>query len=204
MIQAIDVYLERRKTRQYVGRLSKKKRQFVFEYEESYRWSGQPIALGPDLPLSEKRHSSLKLFPSFEDRLPSRKNPAYKEYCQDTGISLDEKDSFILLANLGQRGPSSFVFAPVYETVSFVAKDLKNFRKSLKLSMREFAGLFDISTAVIYRIENGKSSGRQILKKMSDYWKFPQLALDKIRQTGYRITDEKRAFVEDFFKKQNQ
>lgn len=200
MCKAIDVYLEKRKTRQYVGRLSKEKNNFVFEYNESYMKGVYPIALGPDLPLRKKKYSSLKLFPSFEDYIPSKRNPAYKEYCQMTGINPDEKDSMILLSAF-RKGPSSFVLEPVFEKKSFSGKDLKKLRQDLKLSIREFADVFNVSSTAVYRIENNKTSGKQILKEIKMYIEFPILALDKIRCTGSRIHEDKRLFIEDFFEK---
>ncbi len=203
MPKAIDVYLEKRKARQYVGRLSKQGRSFVFKYDERYRGSASPIALGPDLPLRQARHSSLKLFPSFEDRLPSKENPAYGEYCRSVGVSPSESDPFVLLSALGRKGPSSFVLAGAFEE-GFSAKGLKQFRRDLKLSMREFADLFDISKTAVYRIENSRATGKQILKAISNYHKFPNLALDKIRQTGHKITAQKRRWAKEFFQKKSR
>ena len=200
MYKAIDVYLQKTKARQYVGRLSKVKRHFVFEYDEGYWYSDHPLPFGPDLPISKQRHSSVRLFPSFEDRIPSKKNPAYKEYCQSVGISPSEKNPFVLLAKLGRKGPSSFIIAPVWEKPSFSHEDLKKFRKDLNLSMKEFSDLFDVSTASIYRIENHKMSGTQVLKKISVYYNFPKTALDKLKYTGHKINDQKRQFVCNFFK----
>ena len=200
MYKAIDVYLQKTKARQYVGRLSKVKRHFVFEYDEGYWYSGHPLPFGPDLPISKQRHSSVRLFPSFEDRIPSKKNPAYREYCQSVGISPSEKNPFVLLAKLGRKGPSSFIIAPVWEKPSFSNEDLKKFRKDLNLSMKEFSDLFDVSTASIYRIENHKMSGTQVLKKISVYYNFPKTALDKLKYTGHKINDQKRQFVCNFFK----
>ena len=201
MCKAVDVYLEKRKTRQYVGRLNKDKRNFVFEYDEAYQYSNNPLSLGPDLPINKKRHTSSKLFPTFVDRIPSKRNPAYEEYCQTVGISPSEKDPLVLLATLGQKGPSSFIVTPVLESPSFSREDLKKFRKDLNLSMREFSNLFGISTATVYRIENHKMSGKQTLEKISVYYQFPKTALDKLKHTGVRINDQKRFFVEEFFQK---
>ena len=196
--QAIDVYLEKRKTRQYAGRLFKQGDRFVFEYDESYRAGSNPIPLGPDLPLDRKTHTSLKLFPSFEDRIPSKENPAYREYCRTAGISTSKKDPFVLLVKLARKGPSSFIFLPATEEESFDGKDMRRFRQNLRLSVREFASLFDISPAAVYRIENGKTSGRKILRRMADYAKDPRSARNKIRQTGFKINETKRRFAEDF------
>ncbi len=200
MIKAVNVYLEKRQTRQYAGRLTQKNKKFIFEYDEAYRHCKNPIALGPDIPLTKKRHISTVLFPSFEDRIPSKRNPAYKEYCQYFDIAPSEKNPLILLSTIGQRGPSSFIFTPVYEDQNFSKKDLKKFRKDLKLSIRDFAALFDVSFASIYRIENNKTSGRDILKRIADYYKSPDTALEKIKQTGVKINDRKRKFAEIFFK----
>ena len=200
MVKAVNVYLERKKTRQYAGQLTKQKSKFVFEYDKDYRSSSYPIALGPDLPFTKRRHTSSVLFPSFEDRIPSKRNPAYPEYCESVGISPSEKDLLVLLSTIGRRGPSSFVFTPVFEDKSFTAKDLKKFRKALKLSIRDFSKLFDISSASIYRIENNKASGKSVLKRISDYCKSPKTSLEKIKQTGFQINEGKRKFVENFFK----
>ena len=200
MCKAIDVYLEKRKTRLYVGRLSQEKPSFVFEYSEPYMKGAYPIAVGPDLPLGKKRYSSLKLFPSFEDYIPSKRNPAYKEYCQMTGISPDEEDLMILLSAF-RKGPSSFVLEPVFEKTSFSGKDLKKLRQDLKLSIREFADVFNVSSPAIYRIENNKASGKQVLEELKMFIESPILALDKIHKTGTRIHESKRIFVEDFFEK---
>ena len=201
MYKAVDVYLERRKTRQYVGRLQKEKRKFIFQYDKSYLKISSPISLGPDLPLQLEKLSSSKLFPSFVDRIPSKKNPAYKEYCQSVGISPSETDPLVLLAKLGQKGPSSFVCVSVREDQFFSSQDLKLFRKNLKLSIREFSDLFDVSSATIYRIENNKTSGKSALKKIAIYYNFPQAALEKIKITGHKINELKRLFIEDFFKR---
>ena len=188
--------MERRKTRQYAGRLFKQGNRFVFEYNEPYRTGPNPISLGPDLPLDRKSHTSLKLFPSFEDRIPSKENSAYREYCRMAGISASEKDPFVLLVKLAQKGPSSFIFLPPPKEEGFDGGDMRRFRQDLRLSMREFASLFDISPAAVYRIENGKTTGRKILRRMADYAKDPRSALSKIRQTGFKIHEAKRCFAE--------
>jgi len=200
MFKAVDIYLEKKSTRQYVGRLQKKGRKFVFDYDKAYLKRDTPIALGPDLPLQIDTLISSRLFPSFFDRIPSRDNSAYKEYCQSVGISPSETDPMVLLAKLGHKGPSSFVCVPVEESGILSGADLKLFRKKLKLSMREFSELFGISFASVYRIENNKTKGKHLLKKIKLYFQSPQMALEKIRMTGNKINESKRIFVENFFK----
>ncbi len=202
MYKAIDVYLEKWKTRQYVGRLCKEKRKFIFQYDMPYLYNNHPIPLGPDLPVNQQKHISLKLFPSFVDRIPSKKNPAYKEYCRSVNIDPNETNPFVLLATLGQKGPSSFICVPVIADQIFSSEQLKQLRKNLKLSIREFANLFDVSSATIYRIENNKTSGKDALKRIEIYFKSPQAALDKIKTTGVKINEQKRHFVENFFRSQ--
>ena len=207
MYKAVDVYLEKRKTRQYVGRLQREKRKFIFQYDKFYLSGDKPIPIGPDLPLQLKQLGSKNLFPSFADRIPSKQNPAYKEYCWSVGINPLEKDSLVLLAKLGQKDPSSFVCVPVEESQKFSAEDLKLFRKSLKLSIREFSALFAVSSATVYRIENNKTSGKDTLKKIEIYYRSPQACLEQIKITGDKINESKRLFVESFLKskiRQNQ
>ena len=199
-MNAIDIYLEKRNTRLYVGRLQKEKRKFVFQYDKSYLRKDNSIALGPDLPLKKEKKSSLTLFPSFEDRIPSKNNPAYKEYCASVGISPSETNPFVLLAKLGQKGPSSFICVPVEKKQLLSSQDLKLFRKHLKLSIRDFADLFEVSASTVYRIENNKTTGKDSLKKIEIYYKSPKVALNQIKKTGNRINEAKRIFVEDFFK----
>ena len=199
-MNAIDVYLEKKNTRLYVGRLQKEKRKFVFQYDIPYLRKDNLIALGPDLPLKREKQSSVTLFPSFEDRIPSKSNPAYKEYCASVGISPSETNPFVLLAKLGQKGPSSFVCVPVEEKQLLSSQDLKLFRKNLKLSIRDFADLFEVSVSTVYRIENNKTTGKDSLKKIEIYYKSPEVALNQIKKTGNRINEAKKIFVENFFK----
>ena len=199
MHPAIDFYLELKKSRRYVGRLTKEKGRFVFQYDKSYLESGGAIALGPDIPLSKDKKASLKLFPSLADRIPSKRNPAYVDYCKSAGIDPLETDPFLLLAKLGKKAPSSFICAPVKEN-TFSRGRLKQFRRELRLSIREFADLFSISSAAIYRIENNKTSGRDTLKKIAIYYKNPQTALAQMQITGDKINEQKRVFAENFFK----
>ena len=111
-IIAVDVYFEKHISRVYVGQLKYEKKKFVFNYDDTYLYSERAMAIGPDLPCTQKRHASKKLFMSFEDRIPSRQNPAYPEYCQMTGISSEEKDPLVLLATIGQKGAVFIYFCP--------------------------------------------------------------------------------------------
>lgn len=151
-ITAVDVFLKKRKTREYVGQLSKENSFYIFTYDNLYLYADRSIPLGPDLPLTKKKFKSKNLFPSFLDRIPSKQNPAYNEYCKMVGISPSEKNTLVLLSTLGQKGPSSFIFSPA-PTSAITHEDVINYRKSLKLTIREFSELFEFSPATIIRIE---------------------------------------------------
>ena len=133
------------------------------------------------------------------DRIPSRKNPAYQEYCRSVGIDPNEKDLIVLVATIGQRGPSSFVFAPSKKD-GVGREDVMRFRNDLKLSVREFSDLFDFSPATIHRIETKKTSGKDALKRLEVYYLFPEVALHEVKKNGFKINDNKRKFVEDILK----
>jgi hypothetical protein len=190
-VVAVEIYLQKRKTREYVGNLTNEGSEFVFIYDDKYIYGRKSIQIGPDLPLSKIRHASKRLFDTFEDRIPSKKNPAYKDYCKAMGISPDEKDQLTLVGTLGSRGPSSFVFVPKY-LEEIKKDDVILLRKQLGLSIREFADVFDFAPATIYRIESGKSSGKDALKRLEIYLKFPETALYEIDKNGGRISDEKK------------
>ena len=113
-ITAIDIYAEFGKSRIYVGRLDKTGGKFQFSYDRKYLKSKKKLSLGPEFPLTKRQFFSDSLFNSFKDRIPSKENQAYTEYCDKFGISSDENNELILLATIGSRGPSSFVFEPVF------------------------------------------------------------------------------------------
>lgn len=199
-IIAVDVYLERHKTRQYVGQLMKVQQGFHFVYDNAYFNSRNVIPLGPELPLTKKSFDSGSLFSSFSDRIPSRDNPAYPEYCASVGISPDETNLLILLSTIAKRGPSSFIFEPVYQD-AFSAADLREFRQHLGLSIREFSRCFQFSVAAITRVELGQSSGRELLKRAFIYANFPNVAQYQIRRYGGALHQNKRQKVEALLNK---
>lgn len=186
---SIAIFLEKRKTRQYVGSLSYLKNEKIFEftYGENYLYAKKIIPLGPEFPLTQRSFRSKKLFPSLQDRIPSKENPAYPEYCQAMGISADESNPIILLGTIGKRGPSSFAFEPIYEK-TFSADDLRSFREELGLTTREFALCFNLPRLSIIHIENGKSPGIEILKRVEIYKRFPEVALFEIQRNGGAIS----------------
>ncbi len=196
-ITAVLVYLERRKTRQLVGRLYRNKNKFIFEYDEKYLYAKNNVSLGPEFPLTQRKFESHNLFVPFSDRIPSIENPAYPEYCVAMGISVSEEDPFVLLTSIGSRGPSSFIFAPEY-TCSFSSKDLKAFRKNLDLSARDFCAVFEFTQAALTRVETRKSTGKDLLKRASIYANFPEVALHQLKYHGDVLHIDKRLQVEKY------
>ncbi len=193
---SLAVFLEKRKTRHYVGKLTfvKDANVFEFTYDEDYLYAKNIIPLGPEFPLTKQMYRSSTLFPSLQDRIPSRKNPAYPEYCQTAGIDIDERNPIVLLATIGKRGPSSFVFEPLYED-TFSKEDLKKFRLELGLTTREFALCFDLTQASLMRIEKGDSSGKALLKRIEIYHRFPEVALFFIERHGGAINSGKKKTI---------
>ncbi len=191
--QSIAVFLEKRIARVYVGILTYLKEEHVFEftYDEAYLYAKKIIPLGPEFPLTQRSFRSKKLFPSLQDRIPSKENPAYPDYCQSMGIDVNETDPIILLGTIGKRGPSSFVFEPVY-IPSFSSQDLRNFRKELFLTTREFSLCFDLPRIALINIENGKSPGKEILKRIEIYKRFPEVAIFQIERHGGSINPDKK------------
>ena len=199
-IIGIDIFLEKRKTRLHVGILKKINDKIVFTYDENYFTIKNIIPLGPEFPLTQKQFISDKLFPSLEDRIPSRQNPAYVEYCRSTGIAPTERDPFILLSTIGKKGPSSFIFSPLFER-TIQPKDLIKFRKSLGLSTREFAKIFEFSQSSLNALERGRTSGKDILKRLEILLNFPIVALDLLSINSGHLTYEKQVTAIEEIKK---
>ena len=191
--QSIAIFLEKRKTRQFVGSLTylKDKHVFEFTYDENYLYAKNIIPLGPEFPLTQRSFRSKKLFPSLQDRIPSKENSAYPEYCQAMGIPVDETNPIILLGTIGKKGPSSFVFEPIYES-TFNGEALRNFRLELGLTTREFSLCFDVPRITLVYIENGQSTGKEILKRIEIYQRFPEVALSEIQRHGGAINHQKK------------
>ncbi len=199
-IIGVAVFLEKRMTRIFVGELLRSGSSLVFTYDELYFRAENVIPLGPEFPLTQRQFISKTLFPSFEDRIPSSQNPAYKEYCLATGIDPEEKDPFTLLSAIGKRGPSSFVFYPIFERSISVEKVIA-FRQALKLTTREFAHLFELSQSSINALERKRSSGKDLLKRLEIILKFPDVGFYLVTVNGGILLPEKLAYVMKFLSK---
>lgn len=191
---AVDVYVTPGMTMIPVGRLEKKENYFVFVYHARYLKLPWSIPLGPEFPLTQEEFRSEELFPTFEDRIPLRRNPAYPDYCWQMGISVDEEDPLTLLASIGSRGPSSFVFVPVYER-SFGVHDVSQYRKLLQLTTREFCHLFEIAQSSLHFIEKGDKVGKDVLKRLELIVRFPEVAWHQYYLNGAALPLAKRKHV---------
>jgi len=189
-IIGVEVFLEKRKTRLRVGILKREKAKLVFKYDENYFKSKNIIPLGPEFPLTQREFSSEKLFPSLEDRIPSLQNPAYPEYCLAMGINPKESDPIILLSTIGRKGPSSFIFYPIFER-QVTTEDVIKFRESLGLTTREFSAIFEFSQSSLNALERNRILGSEILKRLEIILNFPSVALHFLLiNGGYVIYDK--------------
>ena len=195
----IFVFLEKRKTQTLVGNLYKIDGKLVFTYEDSYLKAKHSIPLGPEFPLTQKQFSSDKLFPSLEDRIPSTQNPAYPEYCLAMGIDPNEQAPFILLSTVGSKGPSSFIFHPIFKR-DVTPKDVVEFRHTLELTTREFAAVFEFSQNSINALERGRRAGTEITKRLEILLHFPLVALYFLLINRGYITHQKWVNASDKLK----
>lgn len=197
----LEVYLEGRKRRTFVGILTynQNKNTFQFEYDSKYQKSLKAMSIGPDLDIFKKKHvSAKKLFPSFSDRIPSRSNPAYEEYCRSQGISANEKNPIILLGSIGRRGPSSFIFEPVIRN-NFSSDEIVKFRKNLGLTRNELSIAFDIKEQTLQRLELKRSTDQNTLKLIEIYLKFPEVALWQLQRHGSKLSNESNNKLKFYF-----
>lgn len=175
-VTGVNVFLEQRSSRIFVGKLEQKDSIYIFSYDEKYLSYKKALPLGQEFPLTKRYFESKQIFPSFQERIPSQENPAYPDYCQEFGISPEEDNIFVLLTTIGSRGPSWFIFEPLWGDM-FTGEDLKKFRKELGLSTRDFGLCFGISQATIVRVENDKASGAEVLRFLEIFHHFRDSSL---------------------------
>ncbi len=183
----LKIYLEGKKDKTLVGVLERKNDEYIFSYDKKYYYSESPLQIGPELNLKKMVHKSRELFSIFSDRIPSKKNAAYEEYCREVGIDKNEKDEMLLLAKLGGRGPSSFIIEVPSSGEKFTGHDLAAFRQRLGITMREFSDAFDISLSSIQRVENEKNAGSEVLKRIEIYAKFSEVAVFEVLKNKEKL-----------------
>lgn len=191
----INVYSQTHTKRVFIGRLTRKGKKYFFEYDNNYKKFKNALPLGPELPLWKGTISSSTLFESFLDRIPSKKNPAYKDYCHEWGIDENEDDVFVLLTSIGRRGPSTFIFEPAVQC-DFTASELKSFRTKLGLTQAEFENFFDISHMTLVRLEKGKIQNDFYMHYFRLFAEVPEALAWLLKKRGHLLHDERRAAIE--------
>lgn len=190
-VKEINIFSQTRTKRVFVGTLWRDTKKYYFEYDKAYQKSKKALPLGPELPLWKGRQSARVLFQTFLDRIPSKNNPAYKDYCHEWGLSENEKDFFVLLTTIGHRGPSTFIFEPSSKN-EYTSAELKNFRGRLALTQAEFESLFNISHMTLSRLESGKSNHEFYLRYFELFDKVPEALAWMVKKRGQFLHDEKR------------
>lgn len=191
----INVYSQTQTKRVFVGILARENKKYSFEYNNNYKKLKNALPLGPELPLWKGKISSDTLFESFLERIPSKNNPAYKDYCREWGIDENENDFFVLLATIGGRGPSTFIFEPAF-ACEFGASELKSFRTRLGLTQAEFEIFFHISHMTLVRLEKDKLKNRFYMDYFSLFANVPEALRWLLKKRGQLLHDEKMAALE--------
>lgn len=161
-LNKINVFSQTKTKRDLVGTLWKEKNSYHFQYNNDYARQKKAIPLGPEFELWKEKFSSKTLFASLLDRIPSKENPAYADYCGQWGVDPDEKDLFILLTTIGRRGPSTFIFEADIGS-AYNAESVKKFRENLCLTQHEFSALLGLAYVTLNRLEQGKSKNETLL-----------------------------------------
>lgn len=195
----VNIFLQTQSKRILIASLHRSKNQYVLQYEESYLKRKNAIPLGPELALSRKAIISKQFFPSLADRLPSRQNPAYADYCQQWNISPEETDPLILLSTIGQRGPSAFIFRQASDNI-FGQEALINFRKELGLSVRELAAFLDTNPTTITKTEMGNLQSSHLLALCELLANVPAALDYQLHKRGQYLHDDKIALVKEWLK----
>lgn len=189
----LHVFLELRRRRLFVASLTYDidSDKYILVYDKDYINSKHAISLGPGLDIFTQKHISNagELFPSLQDRIPDKDNPAYEHYCKSQGIDPNETNMIILLGSIGRKGPSSFIFEKVYKS-NFNIQSLKDVRERLNITQHDFAKVFGISVATLQKLEYGISKDQNVLKLLEIYFSFPEVAVWQIQQNAGVVTTD--------------
>ena len=202
----LNVFSESRKRRIFAGTLTwdEQKNIYEFRYDPKYAKSKTAIPVGKELDLFKKSNVSKgKLFPSFADRIPSRENPAYEDYCRSQGIDVNETNQIVLLVSIGKRGPSTFIFEPIYQN-DFSIEEIKKFRADLNLSINDMSLAFDLNPPTLHRLESGKKTDLATLRRLQIYLKFPKVAMWQLTLTVGKLHTEIFHSLWNYFEKQSK
>lgn len=188
----LDFYLEIEHSREFVGQLKRSPEgHFEFIYDEGYLRGKHALSLGPHMAANRKRYRSYTLFPELRDRIPSRENKAYPEYCQQMGIAPDEQDEMILLRTLGKRGASRIVIEPHYVNHHDTAGLLRELMKETELSQHDLSLVLDIPKFSLSRIVTKKAKEGALVRLAATYLFHQEAFLDLLQHTGSRISPQR-------------
>ena len=95
----------------------------------------------------------------------------------------------VLLSTTGRRGPSCLIFEGVIPD-TMDAHAVKKFRQQLNLTIREFALLFDLSTAALQSLEKKPSPQSELIKRLRIYMTFPEMALWEVERNRLKVHDQ--------------
>src|SRR3989338_7418629 len=199
-IVGVDVFLERFQTRVYVGILRQEKNQFIFSYDKTYLNMKNILPLGPEFPLTCQEYSSDKLFPSFLDRLPDSESPSYADDCTHVGLAITTTDPIVLLARF-KRGPSSFIFEPIYKN-KYSYQHIEKLKDKLGLSLQDVAYLFDVSLSSLQKIKTKDTPGNEILRQIELYLEVPEALEFQIQRNAKYLHPEKVKKALEFLNKE--
>jgi HipA-like protein len=197
IVNKINIFSQTKSKRSFVGTLWKDKKGYHFQYSFDYTRQKTAIPLGPEFDLWKEKFTSKKMFASLLDRIPSNRNPAYIDYCQQWGIDPNEKDPLVLLSSIGRRGPSTFIFEKAIE-INYLPQLVKEFRIKLGLTQSEFELLFRLSHATLIRLEQGKSTNETILTYIQMVEETPSALLWLLKTRGQYLHDNTVAKIRKF------
>ncbi len=135
------------------------------------------------------------------DRIPSRLNAAYPEYCESVGIRVDERNPMILLPSLGRRGPSDFIIERVFVLQDqIIPKALRRILEEVPLSQNDLALALDIPITTLWRILKGSSKDESLLRLIHLYLENTDLWRVLLQFTRGKITQKKYGLLNQYLK----
>ncbi len=116
---------------------------------------------------------------------------------------MDESNPIILLISIGKRGPSTFIFEPIYK-INFDPLSIRKFRELLQISIHEFSIAFDFNPPTIQRLESGKKYDLGTARRVQIYLEFPKVSLWQIELNSGKIHHETYHKLLAYFKNSNK
>lgn len=105
-----------------------------------------------------------------------------------------------MLISIGKRGPSTFIFEPVFLN-NFTYEDVRKFRESLDISIHEWAAAFDFNPPTLQRLESGKKTDLSTIRRAQIYLEFPEAAMWQLELNSGKIHAETFQKLWSYFEK---